>query len=131
MAFQMDEFTQTAKPEFKQIVEGIDAAVAASGCKLDRAVKWGQLTYARDGDFHHWICAIKITKQFVGLNFHFGGLLADPSGVLMAGASKFIRKIEYRQPGDVDASVIQGFLGQALDKLEYFKTHWKEIQAAG
>ncbi len=129
MEFSMDEFTQSVRPEFKAIVEDIDAAVEACGHSLDRAVKWGQLTYAKDGDFHHWICAIKLTKNFVGLTFHFGGLLDDPAGVLIAGASKFVRKIEYRQPADVDGSVIQGFLRQALDKLDYFKAHWKEIQA--
>lgn len=127
----MDEFTQAAKPEFKAIVELIDAAIKAYGYSLDQAVKWGQLTYAKDGDFHHWICAIKVTKNFVGLTFHFGGLFDDPAGLFIVGTSKFSRKIEYRQPGEVDAGVIQDFIGQALDKLEYFKANWQEIQKGG
>jgi len=51
--------------------------------------------------------------------------------VLIAGASKFVRKIEYRQIGEVDGKIILDFIGQALDKLEYFKAQWREIQQNG
>jgi len=68
-----------------RIVDIIDEA----GEDLDCAVKWGQLSYARGADFHHWVAGIKITRHFVGLVFHFGGLLNDPNRVLIAGTSKF------------------------------------------
>ena len=94
-------------------------------------MKWEQLTYAKNADFHHWIVGIKVTKKFVGLVFHFGGLLEDPRGVFNCGASKFARKIEYRQMDDIDVDVLQALLRQATDKVTYFKEHWKEIQASG
>jgi hypothetical protein len=131
MSDLLQAFTQSANPAVAAIVERIDAAIHSASPDLDREVKWGQLTYARDGDFHHWICAIKITKNFVGLSFHFGGLLDDPAGILIAGGSKFLRKIEYRRAEEVDGGVIRDFVAQAVVKREYFKAHWKEIQASG
>jgi hypothetical protein len=124
----LDQFLHTADPEFKSIVERVDDAIASSGCALATGIKWGQLTYAKDADFHHWICAIKITRKFVGLTFHFGGLLEDSEGIFIAGSSKFARKIEYRRIDEVNEGVIRGFVKQAVDKLEYFKSNWREIQ---
>ncbi len=126
-----EEFTHSASLEFKAIVDRIDTIIEASDLNLDSAIKWGQLTYAANDDFHHWICALKITRHFVGLSFHFGGLLVDPAGVLIAGSSKFVRKIEYRHIDEVDARIILGFIQQALEKLDYFKAHWREIQQEG
>jgi hypothetical protein len=40
--------------------------------------KWGQLTFTRNGDWHHWICAVSPTKRNVKLVMHKGALLADP-----------------------------------------------------
>lgn len=135
MVFMMtdlpQEFIQSASPDFAAIARLIDAAIHAAGLNLSRAVKWGQLTYARDGDFHHWICAVRLTKNYVGLTFHFGGLLDDPAGVLIAGSSKFMRKLEYRAPEEVDPRVIADFVVQAAAKLDYFKANWKKIRASG
>lgn len=131
MSDLLQAFTQSASPAVAAIVERIDAAIRSPGLELDRAVKWGQLTYAQDGDFHHWICAVRITRHFVGLSFHFGGLLNDPAGILIAGGSKFLRKIEYRRAEEVDPNVIRDFVAQAIAKLDDFRAHWKEIQTSG
>lgn len=124
----VDTFCEKANPEFRSIVYKIVEVIAGSEYHLDMDIKWGQLTFAQDADFHHWICAINLTKKFVALNFHFGGLLDDPQGVFVVGASKFLRKTEYRTVADVDEDVIISFLTQALNRLQYFKEHWKEIQ---
>jgi hypothetical protein len=44
--------------------------------------KWGQLTFTREGDWHHWIAAISPTKTAVKLVLHKGALLADPHGAM-------------------------------------------------
>lgn len=124
----LDELTKCASPEFREIGGRLAEIIACSGVPLDPAIKWGQLTYARDGDFHHWVCAIGLTKRTVGLSFHFGGLLDDPAGVFKTGSSAFLRKIEYRTIADVNETVILGFLEQALARLDYFKENWQEIQ---
>jgi hypothetical protein len=121
-------FTKNASPEFRKIVEKLVEVLENSSEQIDAALKWKQLTYAYRSDFHHWICGINITKQAVGLSFHFGGLLDDPKGVFKAGSSAFLRKIEYRKVEDIDEATVLDFLSQALKRLEYFKTNWKEIQ---
>lgn len=122
-------FLRASSPEFQPIVIRLTEIIESSKEPLSCDVKWGQLTYAKNGDFHHWLLGIKVTKKFVGLVFHFGGLLDDPHNIFICGASKFSRKIEYRRLEDVESEVVLGFLEQALDKLAYFKEHWKEIQA--
>ena len=124
-------FATEASLEFQKIVIRIIEIMEAADEKLNCAIKWGQLTYAKNADFHHWIVEIKVTKKFVGLVFHFGGLLDDPNKVFISGTSKFGRKIEYRRIEDVDKEVILDFLTQALGKYTYFKEHWKEIQDSG
>ena len=117
-----------ASPEFQQIVTRIMEIIDESGEELECAMKWGQLTYAKNGDFHHWIVGIKVTKKFVGLVFHFGGLLEDPGSVFIIGTSKFGRKITYQRIEEVDQDVILDFIRQAMGKFIYFREHWKEIQ---
>lgn len=124
-------FVTEASPEFQKIVIRIIEIMEAADEKLNCAIKWGQLTYAKNADFHHWIVGIKVTKKFVGLVFHFGGLLDDPNKIFISGTSKFGRKIEYRRIEDVDKEVILDFLTQALGKYTYFKEHLKEIQDSG
>jgi hypothetical protein len=122
------DFTNNTNPEFRKIVERLEEILESSREQLETALKWKQLTYAHQGDFHHWICGINITKKAVGLAFHFGGLLEDSRGVFKVGSSAFLRKIEYQKAEDVDEVIILDFLSQALKRLEYFKANWKEIQ---
>ena len=79
------EFVQGLSSEFAEIVTRLGETLNSSPVKLDVAIKWRQLTFALQGDFHYWICAISVTKKSVGLNFHYGGLLSDPGGIFRAG----------------------------------------------
>jgi len=124
------EFMQGLTPEFAEIVTRLMSTIDSSPVRLDAAIKWKQLTFALQGDFHHWICAISITKKSVGLVFHYGGLLSDPGGIFHAGESKFFRKIEYHTIADVDHAVVLDFVRQAIEKYAYFKENWKQIQRA-
>jgi hypothetical protein len=63
------------------------------------------------------------------LNFHYGGLLSDPGGIFKAGESKFLRKIEYKTVDEVDDRIVLDFIRQAVDKHQYFKENWRQIQA--
>jgi hypothetical protein len=124
----MADFTKNTSPEFRKIAERLVEVLRNSGEQIEAALKWKQLTYAYQGYFHHWICGINITKNAVGLVFHFGGLLDDPNGVFKAGSSAFLRKIEYQKIEDINKNTVLDFLSQALKRLEYFKENWKEIQ---
>ena len=95
---------------------------------LDAAIKWNQLTFAKDGDFHHWICALRISKRCVTLSFHFGGLLDDARGVLRAGTSRFLRTLVFATVQEVDEAPIESYVAQAIKKLPYFIENWQAIQ---
>lgn len=110
-------------------VDRLVAVIGQTSERLDAAVKRRRLTFAHGGDFHHWLCGIAVTKRSVDLVFHFGGILDDPDGRLIAGTSKFLRKLEFKTPDDVDSQVLLGFLEQALDRLQFFKENWRAVQS--
>jgi hypothetical protein len=122
------EYLASARPDAAPIVTAIDAAIRAAA-PLATAIKWRQLTYGVDGDFHHWICALAVTKKQVTLNFHFGALLADPEGAFRQGTSKFMRMLDYTSPEAVDAGLIARRVTEAVARLDYFKANWQRIQA--
>jgi hypothetical protein len=74
--------------------------------------KWGRLTFTREGDWHHWICAISSSKTAVKLVIHKGALLADPHGV-MEGEGRYSRAIAFRSPEQVDADILAPILREA------------------
>jgi hypothetical protein len=74
--------------------------------------KWGRLTFTREGDWHHWICAIASTKNAVKLVVHKGALLGDPRGV-MEGEGRYSRSIAVRSPEQIDADILAPILREA------------------
>jgi hypothetical protein len=74
--------------------------------------KWGRLTFTREGDWHHWICAISATKRTVKLMIHKGALLADPHRV-MEGEGRYSRTIPFRSPEQIDADIVAPILREA------------------
>ncbi len=74
--------------------------------------KWGRLTFTREGDWHHWICAVSSTKNAVKLVIHKGALIADPHGV-MEGDGRYSRAISFRSPEQIDADVLAPILREA------------------
>jgi hypothetical protein len=77
--------------------------------------KWGQLTFTRGGDWHHWICAVSPTKKAVKLVLHKGALLDDPHGA-MEGNGRYTRVIPFRAPDEIDADIVAPILRQAADR---------------
>ena len=74
--------------------------------------KWDRLTFTREGDWHHWICAISSTKNAVKLVVHKGALLGDPRGV-MEGEGRYSRSIAVRSPEHIDADILAPILREA------------------
>jgi hypothetical protein len=72
----------------------------------------GRLTFTREGDWHHWICAIASTKSAVKLVIHKGALLGDPRG-LMEGEGRYSRSIAVRSPEQIDADILAPILREA------------------
>ena len=76
------------------------------------ARKWGRLTFTRNGDWHHWLCAIAPSKSAVKLVLHKGALLADPSG-LLEGEGRYTRAISFQSPEQVDVDILSPVLREA------------------
>jgi hypothetical protein len=74
--------------------------------------KWGQLTFTRNRDWHHWICAVSPTKEAVKLVIHKGALLDDPRRA-MEGTAHYTRSIAFRTPDEIDPDVLVPILRQA------------------
>jgi hypothetical protein len=117
-------------PQAEGIVDaylpGLDQNLRASATRLVEVIlealpdaeqerKWGQLTFTREGDWHHWICAVSATKKEVKLHLHKGALLADPVR-LMEGDGSYIRAIRFRTPDDVEAEPVASILREAATR---------------
>ena len=96
-------------------------AVVSAQHPFDVAVKWRQLTFAVDHDFDHWVCAVAATSRQARLAFHFGAWLDDPEGLFEPSQARFVRRIEFRSPGDVDEAAVRYLVTQALEVLPRFR----------
>lgn len=94
---------------------------------MTAAIKWGHPSFGLHSDYHHWICSVQALKGRVALTFHFGRLLCDEQNRLVAGTSRYLRKLEYSSLDSIDEAEIEGFIQQAIEKLPYFKAHWREL----
>jgi Domain of unknown function (DU1801) len=112
------EYLDGVVPEVRPLA-GRLVSVVASQATLTAAVKWRQLTFAVDGDFDHWVCAVSATTRSAAVIFHFGSLLQrdefDPS------KAKFTRRITYRSVDDVHDDVVGAILAQAIETLPAFR----------
>jgi hypothetical protein len=98
-------------PTAERLVETILGALP--GAQHER--KWGQLTFTRDGDWHHWICAVSPTKEAVKLVVHKGAMLADPQGV-MQGKGRYVRAIPFHGPDEIDPDIVEPILREAAER---------------
>jgi hypothetical protein len=124
----IDSYTKNLSDSQNEIVQKL-VNILLSENNFDVAIKWKQLTFTIDKDFHHWIVAINVTKNSVNLLFHFGGLLQDSTEIFKVGESKFLRKVEFLDAQSVDKKVISDLLQQALAKRKYFIENWKRLNA--
>ena len=123
----LNDYLRNVEPQFQEIIKKIFNIIQLHKINYDVAIKWKQLTFAFNNDFNHWICAIGTTKKSVNLVFHFGGLLEDKNNLFKTGTSKFLRRIEHKTLSDINEKQVNVLLNQAIDKLQYFKDNWKDI----
>jgi hypothetical protein len=108
IATHLSELDERWRSTVERLIEVVFEALPDA----DHERKWGQLTFTREGDWHHWICAISPTRKAVKLVIHKGALLADPRG-LMIGAGRYSRAIPFREPEEIDADVVTPILREA------------------
>jgi hypothetical protein len=92
----VEKWLRTWSPTQQEQAQHLAAVVHAADEAVAEAIKWRRLTFTVDGNWHHWLCAIAITKGGVSLMFHKGSLLEDPAG-LLRGEGRYLRQIPYDQ----------------------------------
>jgi hypothetical protein len=123
----ISEFLEPVREPLSEVAGKIIKPIIVSYRDLDFAIKWKRLTFAVNQDFHHWLFAVQVTKNSIGIVFHFGGLLEDENSVFIKGKSPFLRKLEFNCIEAVDWEMIDYFIEQSLLKLEYFKLNWEKL----
>jgi hypothetical protein len=111
----VDQHLPGLDPEWRPTVERLIEVILSQIPDAQHERKWGQLTFTREADWHHWICAISPTKKEVKLVIHKGALLDDPHRA-MEGSGRYSRSISFRTPGEIDAGVVTPILRQATDR---------------
>ncbi len=76
----------------RELAEELASIVGAADPRLERAVKWGRLTFTVGGDWHHWLCGIAVSRKATRLVFHKGVLLDDPEE-LLTGSGRYVREL--------------------------------------
>jgi hypothetical protein len=109
----VDKHLPDLDQQWRSTVERLVALILGELAHADHARKWGQLTFTRDGDWHHWICAISPGKKAVRLMFHKGALLADPHDA-MEGEGRYLRAIPFRAPDEINPDVVAPILREAV-----------------
>lgn len=120
------EYVDKIDENQREIVDRLLEVITDSNITLSCAIKWRQLVFAVNNDFHHWICSINPTKKYVALNFHFGSYLTDNTNTLKSGTSKFLRQIQLTDLSQVDNKAVGDLVNQAVNKLDEFKLTWKQ-----
>ena len=93
---EVQEWLHKASPAQQEQAQHLAAVVHAADEAVAEAIKWRRLTFTVGDNWHHWLCAIAITKREVSLVFHKGSLLEDPANLLQ-GEGRYLRQIPYDQ----------------------------------
>ena len=110
----VDEWLSRLNLGQRQQAEHLARDVGASAGGVTAAIKWQRLTFTVNDDWHHWLCAITVSRQAVSLTFHKGSLLDDPAG-LLEGDGRYVRHVPYdRAAGNPDA--VKDLVRQAVTR---------------
>jgi hypothetical protein len=110
---EVQEWLARWSPSQQERVEWLADRVHAAAASITEAVKWRRLTFTVDGNWHHWLCAVAVTKRSVDLVFHKGSLLSDPAGVLR-GESRYLRQVAYDR-ATADPEAVTALVRQAIE----------------
>jgi hypothetical protein len=91
-AVAVEQWLARLDPPTRAEVEEVGQVVTEADPRMEGSVKWGRLTYSLEGNWHHWLCAVAVSKKTPRLVFHKGVLLEDRSG-LLDGSGKYVREM--------------------------------------
>ena len=107
-------------PKARSEVDRLVDVVVAAEPRVQQAVKWGRLTFTLRDDWHHWLCAVAVTRKGTKLMFHKGSLLRDPGGLLQ-GTGRYLREVPYvvvEEAPDALAALVREAVRRQTDMLD-------------
>jgi hypothetical protein len=107
----LPDLEQARRPTADRLIDLIQTELPDS----EHDLKWGRLTFTRNGDWHHWICAVAPTKKVVRLVLHKGVLLDDRHAT-MEGTGRYTRSISFGAPDEINPDVVVPILRQAAER---------------
>ncbi|MFN2504517.1 MAG: DUF1801 domain-containing protein [Acidimicrobiales bacterium] len=113
----MSDWLRKWTPDEQRAVDQLAGLVRAADTRIEEAVKWKRLTFTVDGDWHHWLCGVDVTRRGVRLVLHKGSLLNDPAN-LLRGSGRYVRDVLYEDaighPEAVTALIEDGIAHQRV-----------------
>jgi hypothetical protein len=122
----LQDYLSGIDPAATPIVIALDDAIRTAQPNLDVAIKYRILTYALQGDWHTWVCAVQATKKGVCLRFLYGVLLDDPRGVLRAGSS-VLKTWDLGFDDVVDLAAVGAYVTEAVRRYGEYKANAQEV----
>lgn len=86
----LDQWAEEPRAQAAELADLVESTVDGATA----AVKWKRLTYTVDDDYHHWLCAVAVSRRGVDLVFHKGSLLPDPESLLQ-GEGRYLRQLPH------------------------------------
>lgn len=109
----LDQLPPDRRAEAEELAGQVRSA-ADPPAELDEAIKWNRLTFTAGADWHHWLCAVSVTKRAASLLFHKGVLLDDP-GHLLEGDGRYLRGMPYGRAHD-EPDAVAALVRQAMER---------------
>lgn len=103
------------KPENRELASILISYIMESNPEFDCEVKWNQITFTLNQNWHHWILAVSESKKGITLNFHKGALLKDPRKILK-GTGSHLRTIKYHYREQIDPDYLKRLIKSSIAK---------------
>jgi hypothetical protein len=103
------------KPVNKEIASLIINLASEINPEFDCEIKWDQITFTLNQNWHHWIFSVSEARHGVTVSFHKGALLKDPRKIFK-GAGSHLRTIKYEYQEMIDPSYLKALIIQAVEK---------------
>lgn len=109
---KVDQFIAELSPEQNSIVLKLREILANPSFDLTETCKWSSPTYENNG----LVAYIKTAKAYVSLGFYKGfELVPFDSSELLEGSGNTLRHLKFRSLEDIDVSVIEPLITQAIN----------------
>jgi len=115
LSSNINRYLKDLRPENIELAKILIDYIFEANPEFDCEIKWNQITFTINQNWHHWIMAISETKKGLSLSFHKGALLKDPRKILK-GSGSHLRTIKYHYREQIDPDYLTRLIKSAIEK---------------